>query len=151
MDRDAGVQVFLVVRELNLMKILSGLLALAALSLFGLNACVVVEAEVGADTGSATKVPGSVPAYGQPLTVETGPGSVTIREGSKVLTSFRTAALNVEQTRWHVEQEEIVVKSRGNHGPATVELFNSRTGAKLGTVMAYDAASGPAWSRSMAE
>lgn len=118
-------------------------------SAFVLSQCVV---EMPADSaGSARQVPASAPSFGQPLTAETGGGSVTIREGSRILTSFRTAAPNVEETRWYAEQEQIVVKSRGNHGPATVELFNSRTGAKLGTVMAYEAAAGPVWARSMAE
>lgn len=133
------------------MKKMNRLLPLIAVSLIGLNACIVVEPDGSPGTGTATQLPGSAPAYGQPLTAETGIGSVTIREGSRVLTSFRTAAPNVEQTRWYAEQEQIVVKSRGNHGPATVELFNSRTGAKLGTVMAYEAANGPVWARSMAE
>lgn len=113
-----------------------------------LTQCIVVD-----ENGNPTQLPesASAPSYGQPLTAETGFGSVTIREGSRTLTSFRTAAPNVEQTRWYSEQEQIVVKSRGNHGPATVELFNSRTGTKLGTVMAYEAANGPAWAQSMAE
>jgi hypothetical protein len=114
-----------------------------------LTQCVV---EVPSDSnGTASQMPGSAPAYGQPLTAQTGPGSVTILEGSQVVTSIRTAMPNVERTYWQAEQEQIVTKSRGSHGPATVELFNSRSGAKLGTVMAYDAANGPAWARSMAE
>lgn len=127
------------------------LFPLIAVSLFGVNACVVVEPGGSTGAGAATPLPGSAPAYGQPLTAETGIGSVTIREGGRVLTSFRTASPNVEETRWVAEQEQIVVKSRGNHGPATVELFNSRTGAKLGSVMAYQAANGPAWASGMAE
>ena len=130
---------------------MSRLLPLIACALLGLCACVVVEPDAPASSGAVAERSGDVPAYGQPLTVETGEGSVTIREGSRVLTSFRTAAPNVEQTRWYAEQEQIIVKSRGNHGPATVELFNSRTGAKLGTVMAYEAANGPDWAGSMAE
>lgn len=39
-----------------------------------------------------------------------------------------SASPNIEQTRWVSEQNQIVVKSSGNHGPATVKLFNSRTG-----------------------
>ena len=124
---------------------------LAAAAVLPLTQCIMVDENGNPVEGSATQLPGSAPAYGQPLTAETGAGAVTIREGNRVLTSFRTAAPNVEQTRWYAEQEQIVVKSRGNHGPATVELFNSRTGAKLGTVMAYEAANGPAWARSMAE
>lgn len=126
-------------------------LSFAALSLFSLTQCVVVEDQgIG---GTATQLPGNAPpSFGAPLTAEKGPGSVTVREGGRVLTSFRTASPNVEQTRWYSEQEQIVVKSRGNHGPATVELFDSRTGRKLGTVMAYELASGgPTWARGMAE
>lgn len=125
------------------------LLPPSSITLFGQSACVVVDRDNS--SGTATQLPGSAPTFGQPPTAKSGVGSVTIREGSRVLTSFRTAAPNVEQTRWYAEQEQIVVKSRGYHGPATVELFNSRTGAKLGTVMAYQAANGPAWARSMAE
>ena len=136
------------------------LFPLAAVSLFSLQACIVVEPGTpaagggqvpGKDKGKVTQLPVSAPSYGQPLTAQTGPGSVTIREGARVLTSFRTALPNVEQTRWYAEQEQIVVKSRGNHGPATIELFNSRSGARLGSVKAFEAANGPAWARSMAE
>lgn len=102
--------------------------------------------------GTAARHPGNAPAYGQPVTATTGLGSVTIREGGRTVSSFRTASPNVEETRWYQEQEQIVVKSRGNHGPATVELFESRTGRKLGSVMAYELSQGgPAWAKGMAE
>lgn len=98
------------------------------------------------------KNPGTAPAYGQPLTATTGLGSVTIREGNRTVSSFGTASPNVEEIRWNQEQEQIVVKSRGNHGPATVELFESRSGRKLGAVMAYELTQGgPAWAKGMAE
>lgn len=100
--------------------------------------------------GVATQLP-AAPSYGAPLTVQTSQGRVTIREGGRYVTSFTAARPNIEKTRWYAEQEQIVVKSRGNHGPATVQLFNSRTGQVLGSVMAYQAANGPAWARSMAE
>jgi hypothetical protein len=59
---------------------------------------------------------------------------------------------DVEQTRWASEQEQIVVKSRGNHGPATVQLFSSRTGADLGRVQAYEIRDGqPGWVAGMGE
>ena len=63
-----------------------------------------------------------------------------------------SASPNIEQTRWYQEQEQIVVKSRGSHGPATVQLFNSRTGRQLGTVKAYELAEGgPTWAAGMAD
>jgi hypothetical protein len=124
-------------------------LAVALFAPLALTQCVV---EVpNSNPGTVTQLPAATPVYGAPLTVQTGPGSVIIREGGRTLTSFRTASPNVEQTRWYNEQEQIVVKSRGNHGPATVQLFQSRNGKLLGTVMAFEAANGPAWARSMAE
>ena len=102
--------------------------------------------------GSATQLPGAVPGFSQPLTADAGQGAVTLREGSRTLCSFRTASPNVEQTWWYSEQEQIVVKSRGNHGPAPVQLFDSRTGRELGRVMAYDIRGGqPRWAASMGE
>lgn len=125
---------------------------LVSLSIFCLNSCIVIEPGATANGGSPTQLPGGAPAYGQPLTAEPGFGAVTLREGSRVVSSFRTASPNIEQTRWYQEQEQIVVKSRGNHGPATVELFDSRSGRKLGTVMAYELANGgPNWARGMAD
>jgi hypothetical protein len=73
-------------------------------------------------------------------------------EGSRRASVCRTASPNIEKTRWHRGQEQIFVKSRGNHGPATVQLFDSRSGRQLGTVMAYELANGgPDWARGMAE
>jgi hypothetical protein len=116
-----------------------------------LSQCVVVEPGSN-NPGTATQLPGSAPSYGQPLTAETGTGSLTIRQGSRVLTSIRTASPNVEQTRWRDEQNRIVVKSRGNHGPATVQLFDARNGSELGRVMAYEIRGGqPAWAADMGE
>ncbi|MFC7336482.1 hypothetical protein ACFQY0_04770 [Haloferula chungangensis] len=121
-------------------------ISLVLLASFSVTSCIIEDPNM-----NATQLPGQAPSYGGSLSAEKGNGAVTIRQGGQVVTSVRTAAPNVEQTSWYAGQEQIVVKSRGNHGPATVELFNSRTGAKLGTVMAYEAASGPAWARSMAE
>jgi hypothetical protein len=116
-----------------------------------LTQCIIEEGSTS--NGAPTQLPANSQAgFTQPLTAITSLGSVTIREGSRTLTSIRTASPNVEETRWYQEQEQIVVKSRGNHGPATIQLFNSRTGAQLGTVMAYEVASGgPAWASGMGE
>lgn len=115
------------------------------LTSFLLASCVTDE------SGQAISPQQGAPGFSAPLSAETGQGSVTILEGARVLSSFATALPNVEQTRWVQEQEQIVVKSRGNHGPATVELFDSRTGNLLGSVEAYEAATGPEWARPMAE
>ena len=119
--------------------------------------CVVVEEGPEAPahppaTAGQPPLPPPAPSHGQPLTVEIEGGSVVIREGGRIVSSFRTALPNVEETRWASEQEQIVVKSRGNHGPATVQLFNSRNGSELGRVFAYEIRNGqPAWAASMAE
>jgi hypothetical protein len=90
--------------------------------------------------------------YGQPLTALKGAGKVTIKEGKVVVTTLKTASPNVEETRFINEQEQIVVKSRGNHGPATVQLFNSRTGKEEGRVKAFEIKNGqPAWAAGMGE
>jgi hypothetical protein len=102
--------------------------------------------------GQALRPGGSGNGFNQPLTATAGHSSVTIREGNRVLCSVRTAMPNVEQTRWAQEQERIVVKSRGNHGAATIQLFDSRSGRELGRVMAYDALGGdPRWAAGMGQ
>ena len=111
---------------------------------FSLSHCVVVD-DSSAQTEAGT-------SYGQPLTAVKGPGSVTIMEGSSRVSTLQTASPNVEQTRFISEQEQIVVKSRGNHGPATVQLFNSRSGRLEGTVMAYEIKNNqPSWAAGMGE
>lgn len=75
-----------------------------------------------------------------------------IKEGDRTLATCRTTSPNIEDLRWISEQEQIVVKSRGNHGPATVQLFDSRTGRQLGTVKAFELAQGgPTWADGMAD
>lgn len=117
----------------------------------GLASCAAPEGNSNALSSSIK--PASGPAgFTQPLTSSNGNGTVTIREGSRILSTCRTAAPIVEETRWYREQEQIAVKSRGKHGPATVQLFDSRTGAEVGRVMAYEIKNGkPAWATTMAE
>ena len=94
----------------------------------------------------------AAPSYGQPLTAVNGQGRVSIMEGSRTVATCYTAKPNIEQTRFINEQEQIVVKSRGNHGPATVQLFNSRSGRQEGTVQAFElAGGGPTWAAGMAD
>lgn len=105
-----------------------------------------------ATPAATSQLPAAAPANGQPLTATKGPGTVTIKEGDKVLATIQTASPNVEETRWHAEQEQIVVKSRGNHGPATVQLFNSRDGKEIARIKAYEIRDNqPAWAAGMGE
>jgi hypothetical protein len=97
------------------------------------------------------KIPASK-SYGQPLTAVKGQGKVTIKEGSRTVAVCSTASPNVEETNFITEQQEIVVKSRGNHGPATVQLFDTKSGKEKGRVMAYEIRGGkPAWAAGMEE
>lgn len=118
----------------------------------GLTGCVT-DPTVQSSLGSSQGSPQSAQAgFGQPLTASKVPGAVIIREGARTVTSFATASPNVEETRFINEQEQIVVKSRGNHGPATVQLFNARTGKEEGRVMAFEIKKGkPAWAAGMGE
>lgn len=138
---------------LNHMKRKS-LLFLLPLSILSLTQCVVLDENGNIPgTNGDNHLSNSEPrGFSQPLSVMTRAGMVTVREGDRVLSSFPTASPNVEETRWHSEQEQIVVKSRANHGPATVQLFDSRSGRELGRVMAYDIRNGqPEWAKTMAE
>jgi hypothetical protein len=97
------------------------------------------------------KVPASKP-YGQPLMAVKGKWKVTIKEGSRTVAVCSTASPNVEEIKFITEQQEIVVKSRGNHGPATVQLFDTKSGKEKGRVMAYEIRGGkPAWADGMGE
>jgi hypothetical protein len=126
------------------------LLTLPALMPLCLTQCVISEAELESAVAEANNA--TSPSYGQPLTAVRGPGRVSIMEGSRTVSTIYTASPNIEQTRWVNEQEQIVVKSRGNHGPATVQLFNTRSGRQEGTVMAYELANGgPTWAAGMAD
>lgn len=117
-----------------------------------LTQCVIDPAALQSLENSAQASRPPQPGYGQPLTATAGMGSVTIREGGRTVAVCYTASPNVEETRFISEQDQIVVKSRGNHGPATVQLFNTRTGAQQGSVMAYEVRGGfPAWAAGMGE
>ena len=115
-----------------------------------LTQCVITESDL--ENAVAEANANSSNAYGQPLTAVRGQGKVTVMEGSRTVSTIYTASPNIEQTRWVSEQNQIVVKSRGNHGPATVQLFDSRSGRQEGTVMAYELANGgPNWAAGMAD
>jgi len=95
---------------------------------------------------------GKPDSFGQPLVASVGQGRVTIREGSRTVSVCTTALPNVEETKFISEQQQIVVKSRGNHGPATVQLFDTATGAAKASVAAYNIRGGnPSWAAGMGE
>ena len=105
--------------------------------------------EAGYNEGIKAEAKGS---YGKPFTAVKGSGRVTIKEGSRTVAVCSTASPNVEETKFIAEQQQIVVKSRGNHGPATVQLFDTTSGKEKGRVMAYEIRGGkPVWAAGMEE
>lgn len=129
-------------------------LALIPAATLALTQCVVDQNGnlIDPSTGSAVQLPANNPGYGQPLTAIRGQFMVTIMEGTRSRSVCRTASPNIEETRFIREQQQIVVKSRGNHGPATVQLFDTASGRELGRVMAYDIRGGnPSWAAGMGE
>ena len=79
-----------------------------------------------------------------------GQGRITVKDGGRVVCTVRTAAPNVETYRFTDGQRQLVVKSRGNHGPATVELFDVATGVLRDKVLAFAIKNGrPEWARGM--
>ena len=91
-------------------------------------------------------------SFGQPLRAVNGMWNVSIMEGNRPVSVCQTASPFVEETRFINEQEQIVVKSRAKHGPATVQLFDTRSGAEQGRIMAYEIQEGePAWAAGLGE
>jgi hypothetical protein len=71
-------------------------------------------------------------------------------EGDRRVAVCKTAAMNIEQTRFINEQQQFVVKSRGNHGLATVKLSDTSNGAEQDRVLAYEMSDGrSAWAPGM--
>ena len=65
---------------------------------------------------------------------------------------IRTQLPNVENWKLINGNTEIVVKSRGNHGPAAVELFDTRIGVLKGKIMAFAIQDGkPEWAQGFGE
>ncbi|NWK55916.1 hypothetical protein HW115_09855 [Verrucomicrobiaceae bacterium N1E253] len=87
--------------------------------------------------------------YGR-MTATVGQRQVQIMQNGRVVSTLRTASPNIESHHFTSGQSQMVVKSRGNHGPATVELFDTRTGVLRDKVLAYAIKNGqPSWARGM--
>lgn len=78
--------------------------------------------------------PAPVPAA---LTVRKIQGGVVLAQGGKTVATCHTAMMNVERFKFINSSRQIVVKSRGNHGPATVEMFDTATGQLRDKVLAF--------------
>jgi hypothetical protein len=78
-------------------------------------------------------------AKGKDWEAKAGQGRVTVMKEGKQLCVVKTAAPNIEETKFVKWQGKkcLAVKSRGNHGPASCELFDAKTGSLVDKVMAY--------------
>lgn len=84
------------------------------------------------------------------LTAQIGQGTVTVLENGSTVSTIKTAMPNIEAHHFTADKRDLVVKSRGVHGPATVELFDARSGRQKDKVLAYTIRYGePAWARGM--
>lgn len=85
-----------------------------------------------------------------PLQVSVEQGRVRVLQGSRTLCVVRPSMPNVENFRLVNNNQQLAVKSRGNHGPAAVELFNVSDGSLSDKVLAFAIKNGkPAWARGM--
>ena len=81
-----------------------------------------------------------------PLDVSVEQASVRLLRRGMTVCLIRTELPNVE--RWEIinNNMEIVIKSRGERGPAAVEVFDTQSGILKGRVMEYAIHNGqPAW------
>mgnify|MGYP001826162385 CR=1 FL=1 len=119
-------------------------------------AVLVVGLALGGCAGPGEPSEGSAEAAGtisgQALTASAGQGSVTVMQGSRRVAVCRAAEKNIVRTRFVHGQKGLAVKSRGERGSSTVQLFNARTGAEIERVMGFEIRDGwPAWAAGMAD
>ncbi|MEP4078452.1 hypothetical protein [Haloferula sp.] len=109
--------------------------------------CAGVESSQNSSTAE-----GSAPAQVETLKVKAAQGRISIVEDGKAIAFIIPASSNIEETKFINNQEQLVVKSRGSHGPATVQLFNSRSGRQEGKIMAFEIQNDqPEWAAGMGE
>jgi hypothetical protein len=77
---------------------------------------------------------------------------VRLLRNGKTIAVCRTQFPEIENWKLINRNRQIVVKSRGRHGPAAVELFNIVDGSLADKVMAFAIKNGkPAWARGFEE
>lgn len=64
-------------------------------------------------------------------------GGLEISENGQPITRIKTELPNVEDWKFIESNQFVITKSRGNHGPAQVEKFETRTGILRDKVFAY--------------
>lgn len=87
--------------------------------------------------------------HGDPASYTTRPnGNVVVCRRGKVLCRVESALPHVEEWDFIDGGAKFVLKSRGRHGPAKVELFETETGSLLAMVPAYSEDGLPKWAES---
>lgn len=86
------------------------------------------------------------PAEAPQVSVEQG--KVRLIISGRTICSLRPAMPFVEKYKLVNSNQQIIIKSRANHGPATVELFNVSNGSLDDKVLAFAIKNGrPAWAK----
>jgi hypothetical protein len=94
--------------------------------------------------------PGPQPAAEPQPVVHVEQGRVVVIRGGRILCVLRPAMPNIEQFRLTNHDQQLVVKSRGGHGPSTVELFNLSNGTINDKVLGFAIRKGqPKWAKGM--
>lgn len=115
-------------------------------SLLSALACLLLVQCVGVTSAEADAEAASVQAQESQCTASMRLGCVIIQEVNRRVAICHAAGLQVQEARFFNGQKQIVVKSRGRHGPAVTQLFDTRTGAERDAVMAHEIRDGqPAW------
>ncbi|HEY5704535.1 MAG TPA: hypothetical protein VIS96_03060 [Terrimicrobiaceae bacterium] len=71
------------------------------------------------------------------LQVNVEQASVRLMRNGMTVCLIRTQYPNVQDWELINDNREIVVKSRGDHGPAVVQLFDTKTGVLKDKIMAF--------------
>jgi hypothetical protein len=91
-------------------------------------------------------------AAAAPVNVHVEQSQVRLLRNGKTIAVCRTQLPEIENWKLINGNRQIVVKSRGRHGPAAVELFNVVDGSLADKVMAFSIKNGkPAWARGFEE
>ena len=103
-----------------------------------------------ANAGSDYNPAGKINQMGAvaPVKAHVEQSQVRLLRNGKTIAVCRTQLPEIENWKVINGNRQIVVKSRGRHGPAAVELFNVVDGSLVDKIMAFAIANGkPEWAR----
>jgi hypothetical protein len=107
-----------------------------------------------ASAGPDYNLPGKLNnvAAAAPVKVRVEQSQVRLVRNGKTIAICRTQLPEIEKWKLINGNRQIVVKSRGRHGPAAVELFNVVDGSLADKIMAFAIKDGkPVWARGFEE